>query len=1033
LAPEEHTREARRALACAVALLAAATSAGAAELRAVDPSDCVPLGSDFTLMWWADGWRGRSAGGRRLRMVRTGRYAFALDVESMTIPHLGRVRSPLGYAEAAAEANAPVLALPAAELAMTISVGGKTYACVGGGPPKRHSGPRLIDGGRFVQRADVTDLVFEAPGGERLNVDARFETVAWPDRLALILEARPGREAIPAGDTFGRVGGGWGFDGESHIDVPHSDELEPEQLTLAMWAFVPPDYKATRSWPWLACKNRNEWHDGNYGLMIVDGSPRATVCIGGGRANAHVVDLPRGRRGAFKLGAWHHLAMTYDGRDLALYVDGRRQGSKRVGRPRTRGKDGLAFGKRQDKGGHNYRFRGVLDEIRLWKRALPAAEVARLAKSPKKAPPRAGLVREWLFNTKGRAAEGVPLAEWRDAKMELSLEAGGRTFADAFALRPGEAWTTGVARTVAVAFHPGSARPRSAEASAVRVTARAITGGKPRAVTFDPARGWHAVDIDRVPTQGEANDRVERVRVRVENPGHSVAAARLLFEKPKGGFSPTGVSLVIRDEQGVPTGLPVQISKNWHSQNGLAIPYQGTWLHGFGLLRVPGRSAVEFELTVAYAHWGGVAAASHAQLCLIGWGSNQQWDESALGSWGESICYEPDRAQAKAGVLDVRPLMVWQMKSDTPRKWGWTNNVGGGDFFRLFDSGGERVWPERMKTAYLRHGPCLTEVVYAGRLAGGAVEHSSTVSLGRTDDVVRGIYRLRMDVRRAVDFSRFVIFQIGADTYSYTGERKHALGNEGGLTREWATRWGGDAYRTQPAKCEGSAPWVSLHEAVSRDESKLGAWANRGVVLREWRARLGGRDARPWMAEYGAKVGRRDTSLADFVPPPGCKRLEPGDYVEATFEHVVMPQFARDYYGPNANLKAALGDWENTWRMVHREAAGNDLDVKATVGEVVRRRPTLVRCEGGRAEISVTGGLGYVPLTFDGLSRRPVPVLETRAAGGEWRAVDQSVHGHDFWQTDYDPAGRTWSVTYTVPLDSPGDKRLTREFRFRAR
>ena len=41
------------------------------------------------------------------------------------------------------------------------------------------------------QRADVTDLVFTAKDGTELSVDARFETVAWPDRLALILAARP--------------------------------------------------------------------------------------------------------------------------------------------------------------------------------------------------------------------------------------------------------------------------------------------------------------------------------------------------------------------------------------------------------------------------------------------------------------------------------------------------------------------------------------------------------------------------------------------------------------------------------------------------------------------------------------------------------------------------------------------------------------------------------------------------------------------------------------------------------------------------
>ena len=89
---------------------------------------------------------------------------------------------------------------------------------------------------------------------------------------------------------------------------------------------------------------------------------------------------------------------------------------------------------------------------------------------------------------------------------------------------------------------------------------------------------------------------------------------------------------------------------------------------------------------------------------------------------------------------------------------------------------GIRVPHRSVKTAYHRQGPCLTEVTYAGR-AGEGLNHRVTVSLGRSDDLVRGTYRIRLDVEKAVDFSRLVLFQIGADTYSSTGERKMAIGD----------------------------------------------------------------------------------------------------------------------------------------------------------------------------------------------------------------------------------------------------------------
>ena len=51
--------------------------------------------------------------------------------------------------------------------------------------------------GRFMQIADVTDLVFTSDEGADSNVEARLETVAWPDRLALVLAARPGVKSYP--------------------------------------------------------------------------------------------------------------------------------------------------------------------------------------------------------------------------------------------------------------------------------------------------------------------------------------------------------------------------------------------------------------------------------------------------------------------------------------------------------------------------------------------------------------------------------------------------------------------------------------------------------------------------------------------------------------------------------------------------------------------------------------------------------------------------------------------------------------------
>lgn len=996
--------------------------------QAATAPDCMPRAEDYTLMWWQDGFPSHTPAAPWRRWVQTGHYQFALDTDIMRIAHLGPAPAGTTYAQAATmPAKLPAPLAPAA-LGLRIEADGKTYRCTRGGAWSQFQGPRLIESGRFMQRGDVTDLVFEADDGARLNAQARFETIAWPDRLGLVLAARPGVLPIPAGEScFGRVGGGFGLDGRNHFEIAHRPALDPEQFTLEFWTFVPTDFRvSSRTPPWLVCKNRNEEADGNFGMLLLGDSVRATMNLGGGRTNKFAVDSRP--PSPLRLEAWNHLAMTYDGDSLRLYVNGAPAGATQIGKRRTPGRDGLAFGRRQDNSGDGYHFRGAIDEIGLYDRALTAAQVAARANRPETELPGLAPADRWSFRADGQPSLVRPSEQWRRASMEIAVDSAQGRLAERWSLPADETWNNSQWHQIHLALSP-TGGPVSSGADRPSVAAAELPGGAARPVVYDPAQGWHRVNLDGIVPQlppaanATQNDAMERVRLVLTNPADTEQPARLLFEKSARGFRQsigsaiTGISAVLCDAEGLPTGIPVQLSKNWHNRAEAGV-YAGAWFHGFTLLRLPPRATIELELRIAYGHWGGVSAASHAQLCLIGWGSNQLWDQSALGSWGESICYEPDQAQAHCGILDVRPVMVRSMSHD--QKWSWTHNVGGGDFFRLFDAGGSRVYPAGMRTVYHRQGPCLTEVSYAGTTGPGMV-HSATVSLARGDDLVRGIYRLRLDVRQPVPFSRLALFQIGADSYSYTGERKMAVGNETGLVREWNTTWGGDTYRTAPMECRGRVPWISLHEAMPRrTRGEAGAWANRGVVIRHWNARLGGRPTGPWAAEYGVNARGSETSTIDLVPPPGVGRLEAGDFVEAIVEHVIMPQFATDYYGPNQALRAALEGGENTWRMIEREAVGNDRRVQATVGTIEAHWPAVrIRPAGGQAEFTLAGGLGYVPLTFVALTSPRGWKLEI-----DGQPFEPAVHGHDYWQTDYDAGSRTWQVTFNLPANDQPTRRV---------
>ena len=110
-------------------------------------------------------------------------------------------------------------------------------------------------------------------------------------------------------------------------------------------------------------------------------------------------------------------------------------------------------------------------------------------------------------------------------------------------------------------------------------------------------------------------------------------------------------SPLLRDMEGEPIGAPMQISKNWHDST------VGAWYHVYTAIKVP-PGTQELEHTFVHSKWGKAFAAAHAQLCLIGWGTNQQWDESSLGAFGESITYDPDLTLGRSTVDDVRPFLV---------------------------------------------------------------------------------------------------------------------------------------------------------------------------------------------------------------------------------------------------------------------------------------------------------------------------------------------------------------------------------------
>ncbi len=208
---------------------------------------------------------------------------------------------------------------------------------------------------------------------------------------------------VPGGMTLapGKVGKAFVCDGAgTFLSVPHRPALEPATLTVEAWVRSPryPDADAEDPRWWIVNKNTHEFTESHYALMVDHTKVGAYLNIGGGQPNCHEA---WSAAGLLQANRWHHLAMTYDGQDLRVYLDGRQVATKHVGQRRRPGSTPLRIGARQDGHAPSY-FNGLIDEVRIYDRALSGAEIRTNHLAPSGAAGgeavERGLVAHWGFD-----------------------------------------------------------------------------------------------------------------------------------------------------------------------------------------------------------------------------------------------------------------------------------------------------------------------------------------------------------------------------------------------------------------------------------------------------------------------------------------------------------------------------------------------------------------------------------------------------------------------------------------------------------
>jgi len=202
--------------------------------------------------------------------------------------------------------------------------------------------------------------------------------------------------AVPAAE--GKIGGAFAFDGvKAHVVIPAKATQGLTWFTIALWCKTTQSVAGSRYSFWanpsLLSVATAGWGSHDFGLMIEKGN---AAYFHGLRDDTS--DMSFFSTTPVADGQWHHVAIVDEGPRIFLYVDGqivsgegtwhRGEGQVSLGVVRqTASGAGLCgsevfLGAADEPPNPRFFFRGLLDDVKIWSRALTAEEIAALAAYP---------------------------------------------------------------------------------------------------------------------------------------------------------------------------------------------------------------------------------------------------------------------------------------------------------------------------------------------------------------------------------------------------------------------------------------------------------------------------------------------------------------------------------------------------------------------------------------------------------------------------------------------------------------------------
>ncbi|MDF7809545.1 hypothetical protein P4E94_19060 [Pontiellaceae bacterium B12219] len=517
---------------------------------------------------------------------------------------------------------------------------------------------------------------------------------------------------------------------------------------------------------------------------------------------------------------------------------------------------------------------------------------------------------------------------------------------------------------------------------------------------------------------------VDEYVITVKNPTSSTMDVPLIFDQTSLPAITGTMMMLCDDSDGSPLGIPVQISKNWHT--GYPTTHSGYWLRGYSMIPLAAGESQTIRLRVVYGYYGNgtFGAATHSQLSLVGWNNGKapwKWDESALGCWGEALTYDPSRHAGHSMLCDIRPSFTTSLSGGS---YNWTENVGGGDFLVYYDSSSTFRYTKKLKTCYKWAGPNMTEVLYTGVTDDDKIRFTYTVRGNGTLDYQRKFHKYRYEfLDNVTSPERLVFYQMAADENGSPDFDNYYRGSADGLMKTYAASPGGDVYKETMLF---SSRWLSIEDTETSDGNTT--MANRGLL--HLSSTLNGSPLNTYIHACG--IDWHDMMLFDFSAQSVSSSYSAGDVVEGEIEFILPAKNKANYWGDDSEFESRLGTYGNSWNAVYDEYRYNrDMSVTMNTGTLTENYPLEITAADGTVLADFTingGGIGHVPVMLNNVPADAKISNVQRYVNGSWSSLETvSISDHDYFQGYYNAGG---SMDYAFSLKRPSTN-LSESWRIR--